>query len=155
MRDSTWQIRIDDDLPPLTLKSRGQLRDINGCRRYFTIEGPPIVVQQSTYREKAFVLQRIRFEDNGTVELRLGYFIIGKKPRRKGQWVWGQYCPLIPEKDFKKLIMEAQKRGWLGDEEDAYLDEVTRQRMATFDRQKALTHEQVWGAQSRRRKNKP
>jgi hypothetical protein len=36
--------------------------------------------------------------------------------------------------------------------EDQYLTERTKERMATFVRSKALTHEQVWGHLKRRRR---
>ena len=36
--------------------------------------------------------------------------------------------------------------------EDAYLGELARAREATFDRRKALTHEQVWASLTRRRR---
>ena len=59
-----------------------------------------------------FTLQRIKHED-GSEEFRFGYYVIGKKPRMKGKWVWGQYCPLVPKADFEGIISEAKKRGWL------------------------------------------
>jgi len=62
--------------------------------------------------EKIFVLQEILFKD-GKKELRLGYYIIGKKPRAKGKWVWGQFCPFFPKKDLIKLIEKAKKEGIL------------------------------------------
>ena len=36
--------------------------------------------------------------------------------------------------------------------EDAYLAEVAQEREATFDRKKALTHEQVWARLKKRRR---
>lgn len=150
-----WEISVADSLPILKIKGTGSLKDINGRRRHFQVIEAPLVVQQNTYHEKAFVLQRIQFEDDGVLELRLGYYIIGKKPRMRGRWVWGQSCPLIPEGDFKKLIAAAEKRGWLGDDEDAHLAEVARQRMASFRLKDALTHEQVWGHLKSSHKKRP
>ena len=107
------ELTICDTLPCLKLKTKGDLTDIDGIKREFTIDDKPIVVQQTTYPNKIFILQKIRFTDTGIEELRLGYYIIGKKPGMRGRWVWGQYCPFIPQSDFKKLVNEAQKRGWL------------------------------------------
>ena len=66
---------------------------------------------QSDMAEKTLCLQRIKFED-GREEFRLGYYIIGKLPKMKGKWVWGQFAPLIPREDFVSIIHEAEKRGW-------------------------------------------
>lgn len=59
-------------------------------------------------------LEMIRFEDDGRIEVRLGYYVIGEKPRMKGKWVWGQYCTMMPIEDFKFLIEEARIKGWFG-----------------------------------------
>lgn len=49
----------------------------------------------------------------GDIEYRIGYYIIGKNGKMKDKWTWGQYCPLIPEQDFDKLIQKAKKEGTL------------------------------------------
>ena len=78
---------------------------------------------QSGLPEKVFVLERLRKvkhtgrpayrKDNkaGRIEYRIGYFIIGRNGNRKGKWTWGQYCPLIPQKDFKRLIKKGLTDG--------------------------------------------
>jgi len=98
-------------LPKLKIKDSGSLVDIDGKRKKFKI-GKYVTLRQSNYPEKIFVLQEILFED-GKKELRIGYYIIGKKPRSKGKWVWGQYCPFFPKQDLKKLIEKARKKGIL------------------------------------------
>lgn len=82
-----------------------------GIRLRFTITDE-IRKFQSDNRDKLIVLQRIEFE-HGRKEIRLGYYIIGKKPKMKGRWVWGQFATLMPLRDFKTLIHRAVKRGWL------------------------------------------
>lgn len=66
---------------------------------------------QSSLPSKTIVLEKIRFED-GRIELRLGYYIIGKKPKMLGRWVWGQYATLLPVEDLAALVGEARRRGW-------------------------------------------
>jgi len=66
---------------------------------------------QSNFPAKIICLQRIRF-DYGAEEVRLAYFIIGKKPKMLGRWVWGQYATLMPIEDFKWIIQEAEKKSW-------------------------------------------
>jgi len=66
---------------------------------------------QSDFPEKAIVLQKVHFEDC-SFELRLAYYIIGKKPSMKGRWVWGQYATFMPQEDFIAIYKEAKIRGW-------------------------------------------
>jgi hypothetical protein len=66
---------------------------------------------QSDLPEKIICLQHIEFED-GREEFRLGYYIIGKLPKMKGKWVWGQFATLLPQKDFIAIFRDAEKRGW-------------------------------------------
>lgn len=78
---------------------------------------------QSNLKEKVFIIERFRrVKIMGTVahpkwakkndlEYRFGYYIIGKIGTKKGKWTWGQYCPLIPIKDFNKLLRKATKEG--------------------------------------------
>ena len=95
---------------PNSIGKSGSLTTIDG-NYGFTI-ADKIVRPPTGMPEKLLCLQRIEFED-GKKELRLAYFIIGKKPKRRGKWVWGQYCTFIPPKDFKALVLEAQKRRWI------------------------------------------
>lgn len=68
---------------------------------------------QSTDLNKAIYLQQIQFEDKGNIELRLGYYIIGRKPKMKGKWTWGQYATMMPVKDLKAIIRKATEKGWI------------------------------------------
>lgn len=98
-----------ENLPKLKIKKSGSLIDINGKRKKFKI-GEYVTLKQSNYPQKKFVLQEILFE-GGKKELRVGYYIIGKKPRSKDKWVWGQYCPFFPKKDLIRLIAKARQKG--------------------------------------------
>jgi hypothetical protein len=67
---------------------------------------------QSDAPNKIIYLQRVEFED-GTVELRLCYYIIGKSLKMEGKWVFGQFATFLPAKDFKTITEQARKRGWI------------------------------------------
>ncbi|MGA7991412.1 MAG: hypothetical protein WCC53_08280 [Thermoanaerobaculia bacterium] len=67
---------------------------------------------QSDQPGKIICLQRVQFEDRRE-EIRLGYYIIGKLPRMRGRWVWGQFATLLPMRDFRAIVNAAKKRGWL------------------------------------------
>lgn len=75
---------------------------------------------QHNLEAKVFVIERLRrAEIRGTtvhkkikigdIEYRVGYYIVGHIRNAKGRWVWGQFCPLIPQEDFNKLIQKARK----------------------------------------------
>jgi hypothetical protein len=71
-----------------------------------------LYVEQTGRPGKLIYLQQIRFDD-GREQLRLGYYIIGKKQGMRGRWVWGQFAPFIPAADFKRIVDLAKQRGWL------------------------------------------
>lgn len=97
---------------PITKGKQGQSKMPDGSVRRFTVEGEIRRAQSTEPETKVLYLQRLRFDD-GHDELRLGYYIIGKKPRMAGRWVWGQFAPIMPVEDFKAIVTEAQQRGWI------------------------------------------
>jgi len=76
---------------------------------------------QTNLDKKVFVFERFRKLDpegehaykqawnKGDIEYRIGYYIVGKIGHMNGKWTWGQYCPIIPEKDLSKLLQKALK----------------------------------------------
>ncbi|MBI4138666.1 hypothetical protein HY479_00755 [Candidatus Uhrbacteria bacterium] len=67
----------------------------------------------------SFLIERLRKElrvgahaykiwKKGDIEYRFAYYIVGRIGRAKGKWTWGQYCPLIPAPDLKKLLTKAK-----------------------------------------------
>ena len=97
---------------PSNTEKRRSITDIDGKKQYFTVLGEVTQVQ-SDYPDKVIYLQRIQFEKDGRIELRLAYYIIGKKPRMAGKWVWGQYATMMPVEDFQAIIEKARRKGWL------------------------------------------
>ena len=97
--------------PPCSVRKRGSLLLPDGQRLHFTITDE-VSTPQSELPSKIIFLQRIEFDD-GKLEVRLGYYIIGKKPRMRGKWVWGQYATLMPLSDFEAVIKMARKKGWI------------------------------------------
>lgn len=69
-------------------------RQSNNPHKYLTVE----VIQSSWLRKR---------------ELRFGYYILGKKKKMRGKWLWGQFAPLIPLRDLRVLLKEAKRRGFL------------------------------------------
>jgi hypothetical protein len=55
------------------------------------------------------VLQRIRFDDNGGEEIRIGYY----KKAKNGKWIWGRSAPLLPVDDLNELIRRAKEKNIL------------------------------------------
>ena len=48
------------------------------------------------------------------MEYRFAYYMLGVKPGAKGRWVFGQYAPMIPATELKKLLAAARARAWDG-----------------------------------------
>lgn len=96
---------------PKTVGKRGTLKvPPNGELLRFTVIDE-ITRFQSDLESKVICLQRLRFDD-GREEVRLGYYVIGKLPRMRGRWVWGQFATLVPLEDFASLVHEARRRRW-------------------------------------------
>lgn len=80
-------------------------------------------IQQHSFSEKVFVIERlrkIRYEGRlarrsvfreGDVEYRIGYYVVGRIGKMRGRWAWGQFCPLIPKGDCPKLLRRAAREG--------------------------------------------
>src|SRR5947209_6518811 len=68
-------------------------------------------IQQTDNPSKVIILEEIDFEQKH--ELRLRYYIMGKKPGSRGRWTFGQYAVIIPVSDFLSLLQEASKNGLL------------------------------------------
>ena len=68
---------------------------------------------QDPSKEKVLILQLMRLA-TGKKEVRVGYYIIGKLPKMKGKWVWGQFAAFMPLSVFSKLVRLATRRGWFG-----------------------------------------
>lgn len=97
-------------LPP-NIGKRGQQKLPSGRVVPYRIKDE-IRVPQTGMPEKILCLQLIEFEKDKRSEVRLAYYIIGKKPRMRGRWVFGQYATFMLVKDFKVLIRRAEKKGW-------------------------------------------
>jgi hypothetical protein len=82
-----------------------------GTHRYLVIEDE-ILHRQRYSTNKLIAFQRIRIEDNNQIEYRLGYYMIGVKPRARGRWVWGQFCLMVLERDLKAILRKATRKGW-------------------------------------------
>ena len=97
---------------PNNIGKRRRIKTINGDIRHFVIEDEILRFQHKTKKRKLIAFQKIRFEEKNRIEYRLGYYMIGVKPRAKGRWVWGQFCLLIPERDLNFILKKAETKGW-------------------------------------------
>ena len=101
-----------------------KIKDIGREGKHFFIREAWTFLPQSDLAEKVFVIERLRKESTegslaysnwrkGDIEYRIGYFIKGQIGRTKDRWIWGQYCPLIPQDDLTKLLDKARSEGTL------------------------------------------
>jgi len=107
-------------LPPLpsTVGKRGEAREpLGDVQRFVVVD--EVRREQTGFPTCILVFQRIQYDD-GREELRLGYYIIGKKEgRTRGKWCWGQYAAMAPACDFQALVKMATEKGWIGKEDQA------------------------------------
>ncbi len=106
-------------------KTNGRLikmEDIGRKGRFYFKREAWTFLPQGDLDKKVFVFERLRRDvhdgvlaypeawEKGEIEYRIGYFIVGRTGKRKGKWVWGQYCPLIPHKDLLRLLKKARAK---------------------------------------------
>ncbi len=97
------------------------MKDIGRKGRFYFLREAWTFLSQYDMTEKVFVLERlVRHITKGKIVnkknwkpgetvYRIGYFIVGRIGRGNGRWMWGQFCPLVPQKDLMKLINKAKK----------------------------------------------
>lgn len=99
-----------------------RMKDIGRLGKHYFYCEAFVYLKQSNSSEKYFVFERLKRTKmeglisnvdlkKNDIEYRISYYILGKIGTKKGTWVFGQYCPMIPPKDFKKLIDTAEKKG--------------------------------------------
>lgn len=99
-----------------------KMKDVGRKGKHCWLREKWTFMKQHDYDEKVFIFERLmRAKYEGkichhkkrpkTKEYRIGYYIVGKIGRGKGKWLWGQFCPMIPEKDLTKLLSKAKKEG--------------------------------------------
>jgi hypothetical protein len=100
-----------------------KMKDIGRKGKHQFIRESWCFMVQHNLSEKVFVIERLRKHSTegeiihkkeqkaGEIEYRIGYYIVGKIRKAKGRWIWGQFCPLIPSQDFKKLLNKAEQEG--------------------------------------------
>ncbi len=76
-------------------------KNIHGEQRSFLIRGEIKRLQYGT-TNKLICLQQLFCNENGREEFRLGYYMIGVKPRMAGKWTWGQFATIISRARFSR-----------------------------------------------------
>lgn len=100
-----------------------KMKDIGREGRHIFVREAWTFLPQHNLCDKVFIFERLRKHEftgklsyekswkKGEIEYRIGYFIVGKIGRAKGRWIWGQFCPMIPQKDLEPLWNKAKKEG--------------------------------------------
>lgn len=98
------------------------MKDIGRKGKHYFKREAWTFMPQCNLDKKVFILERLRkIKTDGTaayqpttkdnIEYRIGYYIVGQIGNRKNVWTWGQFCPMIPQNDFDKLLKQAKKEG--------------------------------------------
>ena len=97
------------------------MKDIGRKGRHQFIREAWTFMRQHNHPEKVFVIERLRkikYEGRlarrsvfreGDIEYRIGYYVVGRIGQMRGRWAWGQFCPLIPRRDFPRLLRKAKR----------------------------------------------
>lgn len=104
--DSRYWYHKVSGLPDLRIKKHGKIIEPDGEVIKFNA-GEYVLLSQCTNPNKVFILQEIFFDKETSKdyhgEVRLAYWIIGKKPKVKGKWGVGTICNFYPQTGFNKI----------------------------------------------------
>jgi hypothetical protein len=69
-------------------------------------------------RIKAFCVQLLKVDDGDAYarhhfELRISYYMVGHKGKRRGRWQFGQFAPMMTPEEYRQIHQVIQDRGWL------------------------------------------
>lgn len=63
---------------------------------------------------KLVYVQKIRFKDDGRLEYRFTYYVIARKGKVLGRWVFGKNSLFVPTEQLSKLLDKARMKNWEG-----------------------------------------
>ena len=98
--------------PPSRIGKVTRRKYIDGRPMIYTVVDEIVHITKSNPR-KALCLHLLKFEDDGRTEMRFCYYMIGRKPRGRGRWLFGQFAPMIRRADFEEILARARKKGWI------------------------------------------
>lgn len=99
------------------------MKDIGRKGKIHFVREAWFFMPQYNNKEKVFIIERLRNDKKegrlahsgswkkGEIEYRIGYYIVAKNGNQRNKWAWGQFCPLIPERDFNMLFKRAREKG--------------------------------------------
>jgi hypothetical protein len=96
---------------PNNIGKRRRITTITGRKIYLAVTDE-IVIPQGP--RKLIYFQKLQFEEDRRIEYRFAYYMLGHKPSRRGRWVFGQYCLMIPRRELTLLLKKARAHGWQG-----------------------------------------
>jgi hypothetical protein len=104
-------------LPPSRVGVVTKTTNIDGTSFRYRVEDQEIFVAPSNVK-KAFILQKLSVDqgqgfEHGLIMYRIGYYMIGHKPRMKGKWAWGQFAAMMTAEELKLIVEKMEVRGWI------------------------------------------
>lgn len=70
------------------------------------------IVEPQDERKLVYV-QKIRFDDS-RLEYRFAYYVVARKGKVLGKWVFGKNCLFVPTAPLAKLLDKARAKKWEG-----------------------------------------
>jgi hypothetical protein len=89
-------------LGSLPLKTRWT-DPVTGRTKYYDIDEQWFLPRSDVRKSRMFyVIQK--FSTKSGLRVRVGYYKIGRRPRSRGRWVYGQSCPWYRMQDLRTLL---------------------------------------------------
>ncbi len=98
--------------PPSRIGKITKRKDIYGNPMIYEVVDEIVHIPPSN-PGKAIYLQKLQFEPDKQIELRLCYYMIGQKGRGKGKWLYGQFATMIHQEDLECILSKAREKGWI------------------------------------------
>ncbi len=113
--------RIPDHLIPLPPDARVEEETntyaIDDMPLNFVVEDG-FILKLPHNRIKAFCVQLLKIDDGHDYarhhfELRIAYYMVAHKGKRRGTWQFGQFAPMMMPSEYRQIHQGIQDRGWL------------------------------------------
>ena len=89
-------------------KSRSKIYPLSGELRLLE-RLDTIFLRSSNNKKKLVCLQELKIGVR-RIYFRLGYHMIGVKPRMRGKWTWGESAPMLTKADFEEFSGGQRRR---------------------------------------------
>lgn len=104
-------------LPDARIKEETNTYAIDDSPLNFVVEDG-FILELPHNRIKAFCVHLLKVDDGDDYaqhhwELRIAYYMVAHKGKRRGTWQFGQFAPMMTLEEYRQIHQAIQDRGWL------------------------------------------